>query len=134
MARSSAIPSEIGTATWSAAVPARARIRRISSVAYALDEIASEGTRAAGRHPRRLHPVRREWVGQKGALEACIDTGATHEARALSVDLAEGQFIIRRHDQRALLVSAEPLLVAFPEVEPEGLRVSREAEPAAAFG
>ena len=40
--RSPAIASAIGTVRWAAAVPARTRIRRISSVAYATDDIASE--------------------------------------------------------------------------------------------
>ena len=79
MAMRTAIPSEIGTPMWSAPAPASARIRRISSVAYALDESASEANTARPvARPRRSCISCDVGIGRPrtARLKVCIDTGS----------------------------------------------------------
>src|SRR5262249_52493361 len=139
MAMRTAMPTEIGIPTWSAPVPARARMRRISSVAYALDERASEAKTA-----RPVARPRRSWTSwavgigwpSSARLTRCIDIGRRslrHPREAGRVGSERQSEHRGRDDQGALLVAAEPLVVPLPEVEPERLGVSGEAQPAPAF-
>src|SRR5262245_14290119 len=146
---SPAIAREIGSVRWRAAVPASTSTSRISSVAYATEDMASEEKTASATVLVRRSC--RAWASDIGAptsqrfsrLAFMLGRGRRRSSTpggdsAGSPDLRWTRQLDvqnRRGDrQRPGLVQAEPSRIAFPEIERDGVLIRSRSETSTSLG